>query len=131
MIGLARVADDEVSRYGIVAAEKEGSLLRLRHMVEKPEVGQAPSNLAMIGRYIFTPRLFELLKATRPGAGGEIQLTDAMCKLAEEEPVYGVVIEGQRFDAGNPYGFLLANATLGLQHEQHGASLRKALKAIL
>jgi len=131
VIGLAHVPDNEVSRYGIVKAQDEDGLLRLQTMVEKPAMGQAPSNLAMIGRYIFTPRLFELLKDTQPGTGGEIQLTDAMRQLAAEEPVYGVVIEGQRFDAGNPYGFLLANATLGLQHKQHGASLRKALKALL
>ena len=131
VIGLAHVPDDEVSRYGIVKARDENGLLRLEDMIEKPSIDDAPSNLAMVGRYIFTPRLFELLKTTKPGAGGEIQLTDAMCQLAKEEPVYGVVIEGQRFDAGNPYGFLLANATLGLQHPKHGESLRAALKSLL
>jgi len=131
VIGLAYVPDDEVSRYGIVKAQDEDGLLRLQGMIEKPAIGQAPSNLAMVGRYIFTPRLFELLQDTKPGAGGEIQLTDAMRLLAEEEPVYGVVIEGQRFDAGNPCGFLLANATLGLQHPEYGEALRRALKSLL
>ncbi|MDQ6953851.1 MAG: UTP--glucose-1-phosphate uridylyltransferase GalU [Mariprofundaceae bacterium] len=127
VIGLAHVPDNEVSRYGIVDAQDENGLLRLHGMIEKPAINQAPSNLAMIGRYIFTPRLFALLKETKPGTGNEIQLTDAMRQLASEEPVYGVVIEGQRFDAGNPCGFLLANVILGLQHPQHGETLRAAL----
>jgi len=131
VIGLARVPKDEVSRYGIVEAHEEDGLLRLHDMVEKPQTDLAPSDLAMIGRYIFTPRLFELLKDTKPGKGGEIQLTDAMCQLAKEEPVYGVILEGDRFDAGNPYGFLLANATLGLQHPKHGAELKAALRKLL
>jgi len=131
VIGLASVPDDEVSRYGIVQAHDENGLLRLEAMIEKPSIDQAPSNLAMVGRYIFTPRLFDLLKTTKPGAGGEIQLTDAMRQLAAEEPVYGVVLEGERFDAGNPYGFLLANAILGLKHPKHGESLRLALKEML
>jgi len=131
VIALAHVPDDEVSRYGIVEAQEEGGLLRLKGMVEKPVREDAPSNLAMIGRYIFTPRLFKLLESTKPGAGGEIQLTDAMNQLAAEEPVYGVVIEAERFDAGNPYGFLLANATLGLQHPEYGAALKAALKPLL
>jgi len=131
VIGLARVPDNEVNRYGIVAAHDEGALLRLDDMIEKPQTDQAPSNMAIIGRYIFTPRLFDILKNTQPGKGNEIQLTDAMCQLAKEEPVYGVIIEGDRFDAGNPYGFLLANTTLGLQHPKYGEALRKALQNIL
>ncbi|MDQ6973770.1 MAG: UTP--glucose-1-phosphate uridylyltransferase GalU [Mariprofundaceae bacterium] len=131
VIGLAQVPNDEVNRYGIVKAHDEGGILRLDDMVEKPQTDQAPSNMAMIGRYIFTPRLFEILTTTKPGKGNEIQLTDAMCQLAKEEPVYGVIIEGTRFDAGNPYGFLLANATLGLQHPKYGDLLRQELRKIL
>ncbi len=131
VIGLARVPKNEVSRYGIVKAHDESGLLRLDDMVEKPQTDLAPSDLAMIGRYIFTPRLFDILKDTKPGKGGEIQLTDAMCQLAKEEPVYGVILEGDRFDAGNPYGFLLANATLGLQHPKYGAELKAALQHLL
>jgi len=131
VIGLARVPKDEVSRYGIVKAHDEDGLLRLDDMVEKPQTDHAPSDMAMIGRYIFTPRLFEILKTTKPGKGNEIQLTDAMCQLAKEEPVYGVILEGERFDAGNPYGFLLANATLGLQHPKYSEALRKELSKLL
>ncbi len=131
VIGLACVPKDEVNRYGIVKASHEGDLLRLQAMVEKPAVDDAPSDMAMIGRYIFTPRLFDLLREAKPSVGGEIQLTDAICKLAQEEPVYGVLIEGERFDAGNPYGFLLANAKLGLQHPDYGDALRTALKSLV
>jgi len=131
VIGLACVPKNEVNRYGIVKAHDEDGLLRLDDMVEKPQTDHAPSDMAMIGRYIFTPRLFEILKTTKPGKGNEIQLTDAMCQLAKEEPVYGVILEGDRFDAGNPYGFLLANATLGLQHPKYGEALRKELSKLL
>jgi len=121
VIGLMQVPAHMVSRYGIVQAsqEKDG-LIRLHNMVEKPKPEEAPSDLAMIGRYIFTPRLFELLSSTAPGKQGEIQLTDAMASLAREEPVYGVIIEGKRFDAGNPLGFLMANVELGKQHPKYG-----------
>ncbi len=131
VIGLARVPRDEVHKYGIVQAREENGLLRLEAMVEKPKPADAPSDLAIIGRYIFTPRLFDFLAETECGVGGEIQLTDAMAALAQEEPVYGVLIEGERFDAGNPLGFMLANARLGLSHEEYGAPLRAMLQQIL
>ncbi len=131
VIGLARVPEEEVNRYGMVDAVDENGLLRLRDMVEKPAVGAAPSDLAMIGRYIFTARLFELLAETERGASGEIQLTDAIARLAKEEPVYGVLIDGERFDAGNPLGFLIANTILGLKHPEFGDSLRAAIKKTL
>jgi UTP--glucose-1-phosphate uridylyltransferase len=128
VIGLARVPATEVNRYGMVDAVDENGLLRLKDMVEKPAVGESPSDLAMIGRYIFTPRLLELLASTEPGTGGEIQLTDAIARLAHEEPVYGVLIEGERFDAGNPLGFLTANTLLGLRHPDFGDALRSIIK---
>jgi UTP--glucose-1-phosphate uridylyltransferase len=84
----------------------------------------------MIGRYIFTPRLFDCLRDTTAGTGGEIQLTDAMAMLARDEPVYGVVIEGERFDAGQPLGFLLANLELGLRHPDYGEPLRQAILSL-
>ncbi|MFQ5519247.1 MAG: UTP--glucose-1-phosphate uridylyltransferase, partial [Mariprofundus sp.] len=129
VIGLIQVPADQVFKYGIVAYHaEENGILRLTDMVEKPTPENAPSHMAMVGRYIFTPRLMELLRDVQPGSGGEIQLTDAIAALAKEEPVYGVLLEGQRFDAGNPEGFLLANALLGLQHDQYGETLRQALK---
>jgi len=128
VIGLIQVPEDQVSKYGIVAYQaEENGLLRLTDMVEKPKPADAPSRLAIIGRYIFTPRLMELLRHVQPGKGGEIQLTDAISALAKEEPVYGVLLDGQRFDAGNPEGFLKANAILGLQHKKFGEALRQEL----
>jgi len=128
VVGLMQVPEDQVFKYGIVDYQTEGNgLLRLRDMVEKPSTDEAPSHMAVVGRYIFTPRLMELLREVKPGHGGEIQLTDAIAALTKEEPVYGVLLEGQRFDAGNPEGFLQANAVLGLQHEQYGDALRQVL----
>lgn len=129
VIGLMQVPKEQVYKYGIAGYHaEENGLLRLTDMVEKPQPEDAPSHMAIVGRYIFTPRLMELLKEVKPGKGGEIQLTDAIAALAKEEPVYGVLLEGQRFDAGNPEGFLQANAILGLQHPQYGEALRKVLK---
>ena len=132
VIGLIEVAEEQVSNYGIVDyTSEEGGLLRLTDMIEKPAIEDAPSHLAMTGRYIFTPALMQCLRDVKPGKGGEIQLTDAIAALTKQEPVYGVLLDGQRFDAGNPEGFLLANAILGLQHEDYGENLRRALKAHL
>ncbi len=132
VIGLMLVPKEKVSSYGIVDyVSEEGGLLRLTHLIEKPEPDQAPSYLAITGRYIFTPALMQCLRNVEPGLGGEIQLTDAIATLAAQEPVYGILLDGQRFDAGNPEGFLLANAVLGLQHEQYGENLRRALKEYL
>ncbi|MDQ6986226.1 MAG: UTP--glucose-1-phosphate uridylyltransferase GalU [Mariprofundaceae bacterium] len=132
VIGLMRVPDRLVNRYGIVQAEQEASgLLRLKDMVEKPPLGEAPSDLAIIGRYIFTPRLFALLAETKPGKQGEIQLTDAVARLAQEEPVYGVLIDGKRFDAGNPLGFLMANAELGIMDPRLGEDFSAFLRRLL
>ncbi|GAV20219.1 UTP--glucose-1-phosphate uridylyltransferase [Mariprofundus micogutta] len=129
VVGLMQVPADKVHKYGIVAYKKENNgLLRLTDMVEKPAAEDAPSDMAIVGRYIFTPRLMDLLREVRPGSGDEIQLTDAIAALAKEQPVYGVLLDGQRFDAGNPEGFLQANAVLGMQHPQYGEVLRKVLK---
>ena len=131
VIGLMQVHQDQVSKYGIVAFEKEESgLLRLSNLVEKPDAADAPSNMAIVGRYIFTPRLMQLLATIAPDSNHEVQLTDAIALLTKEEPVYGVVLEGQRFDAGSPEGFLLANAVLGLQHPSYGKALRQTLTAM-
>lgn len=130
VIGLMRVPREHASRYGMVAAEADGELLRLTGMVEKPEPDEAPSDLAIIGRYIFTPRILELLAQARPGKQGEIQLTDAMDRLAQEEPMHGVIIQGQRFDAGNPLGFLEANVQLGRRHPELGQAFSQFLKQL-
>jgi len=128
VIGLRQMPREEISNYGVVDTVDENGLLRLKHMVEKPQPDEAPSNLASIGRYIFTPRLMELLQNAEPGINGEIQLTDAIATLAREEPVYGVLIEGERFDAGNPLGFLMANMALGLNHPDYGSPLHDFIR---
>jgi len=120
VVALSAVPPEQVHQYGIVAYQKEGDLMRLTDMVEKPNLEDAPSNMAIIGRYIFTPRIMALLQQVQPGSGGEIQLTDAIAELAKSEGVYGVVVDGQRFDAGNPLGFLKANAAIGRQHKEYG-----------
>jgi UTP--glucose-1-phosphate uridylyltransferase len=97
-------------KYGIVDADEIGNrLVQLKKMVEKPKPEEAPSNLAIIGRYILTPKIFEILQNTEKGAGGEIQLTDAMSKLMESQPVYGYRFKGRRFDCGSKAGFQKAN----------------------
>jgi UTP--glucose-1-phosphate uridylyltransferase len=105
-------------------------LSRLRGIVEKPQPADAPSNLAVVGRYILTPRIFELLEQTRAGAGGEIQLTDAIARLLAEEPVFGYAFEGRRFDCGSKLGYLEATVHYGLQHPELGQAFRVYLDSL-
>jgi UTP--glucose-1-phosphate uridylyltransferase len=97
-------------------------------MVEKPPKGEAPSNLAIIGRYILTPKIFDLLEAREKGAGGEIQLTNALDRLAGVEPVYGYVFQGKRYDAGSKIGFLEATVELGLKDPDLGPAFKSYLE---
>src|SRR5690606_27750632 len=107
IIGVQPVPEDEVSRYGIVDGQKvHDRIYTVSGLVEKPKREQAPSNLAILGRYILTPRIFELLDNQEPGAGGEIQLTDAITKLNEKEAVYAYDFIGQRYDVGEKMGFI-------------------------
>ncbi|MBF0281233.1 MAG: UTP--glucose-1-phosphate uridylyltransferase GalU [Zetaproteobacteria bacterium] len=130
VVGLVRVPADKVSRYGIVAAHDEDGLLRIDRLVEKPAIADAPSDMALMGRYIFTPRLFDYLEKQTPGSLSEIQLTDAMDGLAKEEPMYGVILDGARFDAGNPVGFLQANIALGLNHPDYAEALKQFIRTL-
>jgi len=118
VIAVQRVPRDEVSRYGIVdPLRQEGRLVEIRDLVEKPSVDDAPSDLAVLGRYILTPRIFDLLEQTPSGAGGEIQLTDAIRSLAAEQPVFGYQFEGTRHDAGTRIGWLKANVAMALESD--------------
>jgi UTP--glucose-1-phosphate uridylyltransferase len=131
VLGVEEVPADQTRQYGIVDGEPaEAGLLRLRGMVEKPRPEDAPSNLAVVGRYILTPRVFDLLEETRAGAGGEIQLTDAIARLLLEEPVYGYQFEGQRFDCGSKLGYLQATVHFGLKHPELGDDFRAHLKTL-
>ncbi len=105
MIALEEVPADRVNRYGIVDGKLGDGVFEIRDLVEKPPIGQAPSNHAIIGRYILTHDVFDHLAKVKPGAGGEIQLTDALRALARKRPIYGIPIKGKRFDAGRNSDF--------------------------
>lgn len=128
VLGVEEVPADQTRQYGIIDGERaESGLRRLRGIVEKPLPADAPSNLAVVGRYILTPRIFELLEETQAGAGGEIQLTDAIARLLLEEPVYGYEFEGLRFDCGSKLGYLEATVHYGLKHPELGEGFRAHL----
>ena len=117
VIALEEVAPENVSRYGIVKSqfEIENGIHKIVDMVEKPDSEEAPSNLAIMGRYVLSPTIFELLHKQKAGTGGEIQLTDALKTLCNIEPVWGLVYKGRRFDCGTQKGWLSANVQLALE----------------
>ena len=116
VIALEQVELENVSRYGIVASEGiEPGIHKIIDMVEKPALSDAPSNYAIMGRYVLSPNIFPILREQQAGTGGEIQLTDALRTLAQTEPVYGVVYKGRRFDCGTQKGWLAANIQLALE----------------
>lgn len=129
IVALEAVAEDQVEKYGIAAVR--GPDLRIDRLVEKPKPAEAPSNLSVVGRYIFTPRLMELLKTTKPGAGGEIQLTDAMDALLNEEVMFGFEFkQGKSYDCGDKQGFLQANVEYALRDPKLGADFRSYLESL-
>jgi UTP--glucose-1-phosphate uridylyltransferase len=119
ILALESVPPSEIHRYGVIdgVEEKEG-VFRIHNLVEKPAAEQAPSNLAIIGRYILTPDIFEVLAKAKPGKGGEIQLTDAIQKLLQKRPVYGYLFKGRRYDAGDKLGFLKATVDFALRNPE-------------
>ncbi len=120
----------QVRRYGIVAGEPAGDrLLRVRQMVEKPQPEQAPSRIGVAGRYILTPAVFEQIRQQPRGAGGEIQLTDAIARLLDTEGVHAFQYEGKRYDCGSKQGFLEATVELALKHPEVGQEFREYLKS--
>ena len=132
VVALRRVTPEEVARYGIVKAEKVArGVYQIRDLVEKPEPSQAPSNLAIMGRYVLTPEIFPELESTAPGAGGEIQLTDGLKRLLPRQAVLGYEIEGDYYDAGTIPGWLKATLALALKHPELGAELREYLGQLL
>jgi UTP--glucose-1-phosphate uridylyltransferase len=135
VIALMEVPKDQISAYGVVDAEPvanggEGRLFRIRDMVEKPKASEAPSNLAIIGRYVLTPDIFECIESTEPGSGGEIQLTDGLKYMLRNRPVYGLKFEGKRFDAGDKLGFLKATVEFGLKRQDLGPQFREYLRTL-
>jgi UTP--glucose-1-phosphate uridylyltransferase len=132
ILGSEVVEGDAISAYGCLDCTPDASnprLLDVKNMVEKPAPGTQPSQNAIIGRYILTPRIFEMIEGITPGAGGELQLTDAIKALLQYEKVYGYSYVGKRHDAGDKQGFLRATVELGLKHPKLGADLRAWLKA--
>ncbi len=131
VIALMEVSAEETSRYGIVAGELVGNRkFRITDMVEKPKSG-APSRYAIIGRYILPPEIFPILEQTERGAGGEIQLTDALRELVRQGDFYGYVFDGRRYDAGEKLGYLKATVDYALRHPQLGSEFRAYLESVL
>ncbi|MBK6750977.1 MAG: UTP--glucose-1-phosphate uridylyltransferase GalU [Pyrinomonadaceae bacterium] len=131
VIATMQVEGESISRFGVIDAEEiEPNVYRIRDMVEKPSFADAPSDLAIIGRYIFTPDIFEAIERTPPGAGGEIQITDAMRLLLCERPFYAVKLDGRRHDAGDKLGFLIATVEYALKRTDLGAEFRNYLKTL-
>jgi UTP--glucose-1-phosphate uridylyltransferase len=131
-IAVAPVPEDEAHQYGIVGvADREAKVARITQMVEKPPQGTAPSNLHITGRYILQPTIFGLLESQERGAGGEIQLTDAMIRLAAREPFHAVRFDGRIYDSGSKLGFLVANVAYALARKDLGPELRRELKKLL
>lgn len=129
VVSVMPVAAEDVSRYGIITGENWApGLHRVRGIVEKPEVGVAPSNLAVIGRYLLPPVIFDMLAEVEPDASGEIQLTDALSRLSRERALVGYEFTGRRHDIGDKLGFLTANISYGLRHPELGPKLIEYLR---
>jgi UTP--glucose-1-phosphate uridylyltransferase len=132
VIALMEVPPEETHLYGIAAGEElDENTLHITRIVEKPKPGTAPSNLAVIGRYVLPPRVMELLERQEPGVGGEIQLTDALAKLRETEGLLGLRFKGERFDAGDKVGYLKANISYALERKDLREPLLKWLKLVV
>jgi len=128
VLAAMEVSRDEISMYGSIQPEfVEDRLARVIGVVEKPSPHEAPSNLAAIGRYVLTPEIFDCIRATEPGVGGEVQLTDAINLLAQEQAVYAWVFEGGRFDVGNKLDYLKATIELAIDRDDIGVDLRAYL----
>lgn len=131
VIATMQVEGEAISRFGVIAGEEiEPGLYRVSDMVEKPAFADAPSDMAIIGRYILTPDIFDAIEATAPGSGGEIQITDAMRLLLKTRPFYALKLEGTRHDAGDKLGFLIATVELALKREDLAGEFREYLKGL-
>ncbi len=131
IIGTMQVAGEAISRFGALAVDEvEDGVFKIKDMVEKPPFAEAPSDLAIIGRYVLTPDIFEEIKQTKPGAVGEIQITDAMRALLKKRPFYAVRFKGTRHDAGDKLGFLIATVEFALKRPDLGPEFREYLKSL-
>ncbi|HXK58348.1 MAG TPA: UTP--glucose-1-phosphate uridylyltransferase GalU [Acidobacteriota bacterium] len=135
VLAVLEVPPETVSRYGVVKVrpvdgDPENRLFEVEDMVEKPKLDEAPSNLAIIGRYILTPAIYSSLKDTTPGTGGELQLTDGLRNLLKREPVYAYRFKGQRYDAGNKLEYLIATVDFALRRKDLGEPFRNYLRSL-
>jgi UTP--glucose-1-phosphate uridylyltransferase len=132
IIATCEVPHEEIHQYGVIRGVPvdgfNGRVYRVQDVVEKPPAQEAPSNLAIIGRYILTPEIFNILEKTRSGRGGEIQLTDGIRQLLEQQPVYAYMFDGTRYDAGDKLGFLKATVEFALRRDDLGKDFRKYLR---
>jgi UTP--glucose-1-phosphate uridylyltransferase len=132
VIAVKQVNEDEISRYGIIAARRKTErVYQVTDLVEKPSPMDAPSHLAIMGRYILMPEVFQILRDTLPGKNGEIQLTDALKQLAQLYPIYAYEFEGERYDAGTPLGWLQTTISLALKDPDIGPELRRYIDRVL
>jgi UTP--glucose-1-phosphate uridylyltransferase len=132
LVAVVDVPRDQTNRYGILdVSSDDGRLAKIKGLVEKPAPDKAPSTLSIIGRYILQPEIFDELESKQTGAGGEIQLTDAMAHLIGKQPFHGLRYEGKRYDCGDKVGFIEANVAFALAHPEMGEAVRTALKKIV
>lgn len=131
IIGVQEVDPQKVSSYGIVEKKGNGDFFEITGVVEKPKPKEAPSNLHIFGRYILTPSIFDYLAKTKPGKGGEIQLTDALEMQIKKEGAYGLVLKDEYFDTGDKLGFIKATVSMALKHDKFNGDLEKFLKTLL
>lgn len=131
VLGTMQIAGEAISRFGVIDAEEvSDGVFKIKDMVEKPPFAEAPSDLAIIGRYILTPDIFDEIERTGAGAGGEIQITDAMRSLLKKRPFYAVRFEGTRHDAGDKLGFLIATVEFALKRPDLGPEFREYLRSL-
>ena len=136
VLAVMEVPHESISSYGCIDAEpvshngSKNKVFRIRDLVEKPKPSEAPSNLAIIGRYVLTPDIFESIENIDPGAGGEIQLTDALRRLLRSRPIYAYKFDGKRYDAGDKLGFLKATVEFALRRHDLGGPFREYLKTL-
>ncbi len=131
VIAVEEVADAEVEQYGIVGGtDVGGGVTRVESLVEKPKLEDAPSRLGIVGRYVLTPEIFEMIEKTPPGKGREIQITDALAALMQAQPVFAYEFEGRRYDTGRPLGLLTAAIEIGMRRADIGPGLREFLRTL-
>ena len=130
VLGIQEVPHQEVNRYGIISPDRlSDGLYKVTDLVEKPAPSDAPSNLAVIGRYVLPPEIFPILRKTKPGKNGEIQLTDALRELAKSSPMYALEVKGNRYDAGDKLGFLIATVEFALKNPSLGSDFAEYLRS--